>query len=195
MKKCKIFLASSSELADDRREFEICISRKNKDWINKGFFLELVLWEDFLDCVSQTRLQDEYNKAIRECDIFVMLFFTKVGKYTEEEFETAFSSFKSIDKPFIFTYFKNAEISTANIDENIVSLLQFKKKLASLGHFFTSYQNIDELKYSFTGQLDKLALNSFLKFEPITELKRSVTITQSHSGSGDNVGGNKTINQ
>jgi hypothetical protein len=70
----KIFLASSSELKSDRKEFEIFINRKNKDLIKKGFFIELVIWEDFLDAMSRTRLQDEYNKAVKECDIFVMLF-------------------------------------------------------------------------------------------------------------------------
>ncbi len=84
MIKKKLFLASSSELKEDRDQFEIFINRKNKDWIDRGIFLELILWEDFLDAVSQTRLQDEYNKAIQECDIFVMLFATKVGNYTEE---------------------------------------------------------------------------------------------------------------
>ena len=79
MIKKKLFLASSSELKEDREQFEIFIGRKNKEWFAKGVFLDLVIWEDFLDAVSQTRLQDEYNKAIQECDLFVMLFFTKVG--------------------------------------------------------------------------------------------------------------------
>jgi hypothetical protein len=91
----KIFLASSSELQEDREQFEIFINRKNKDWIHKGVFLYLIIWEDFLDAMSQTRLQDEYNKAIRECDIFVMLFSTKVGQYTEEEFETGVRAIQS----------------------------------------------------------------------------------------------------
>lgn len=73
----KIFLASSSELKEDREEFEKLISRKNKYLVPRGVFLELDLWEDFLDAMSQTRLQDEYNKAIRGCDIFVMLFLLK----------------------------------------------------------------------------------------------------------------------
>src|ERR687895_384638 len=90
MLKKKLFLASSSELKEDRKEFEIFINRKNKDWFAQGIFIELIVCEDFLDAVSYTRLQDEYNKAIRECDIFVMLFHTKVGQYTEEEFENAF---------------------------------------------------------------------------------------------------------
>jgi hypothetical protein len=58
----KLFLASSRELEEDRKEFEIFINRKNKDWVVKGVFLELLVWEDFLDAVSKTRLQDEYNK-------------------------------------------------------------------------------------------------------------------------------------
>jgi hypothetical protein len=165
--KKKLFLASSSELKEDRKEFEIFISRKNKDWVDRGVFLELVLWEDFLDAVSRTRLQDEYNKAIRECDIFVMLFFSKVGQYTEEEFETAFGQFKATNKPFIFTYFKDAKVSSGSANEDdLMSLLTFKKKLSALGHFYTRYKNIDELKFHFDQQLDKLAASEFEEFKP-----------------------------
>ncbi|MEM7758149.1 MAG: hypothetical protein AAF298_08500 [Cyanobacteria bacterium P01_A01_bin.40] len=72
----KIFLASDSELKSDREQFEIFINRKNKEYIKKNIFLELVLWEDFLDAMSSTRLQDEYNKAVADCNIFVSLFHT-----------------------------------------------------------------------------------------------------------------------
>ena len=136
MQTKRIFLASSSELKEDRKEFEIFINRKNKDWVDQGVFLELIVWEDFLDAVSQTRLQDEYNKKIRECDVFVMLFCTKVGQYTEEEFETAVGQFKATNKPFIFTYFKDAEISTGSANEkDLMSLWAFQEKLDALGHF------------------------------------------------------------
>ena len=163
----KIFLASSAELKGDRTEFEIFINRKNKDWVSKGVFLGLVIWEDFLDAMSETRLQDEYNKAIRECDLFVMLFWTKVGQYTEEEFEAAFGQFKSANKPFIFTYFKNAEISVANANKkDLMSLWAFQERLSALGHFYTVYKNVDELKFKFNQQLDKLASNGFIEFAP-----------------------------
>lgn len=169
MIKKKLFLASSSELADDRKEFEIFINRRNKEWVDRGVFLELVIWEDFLDAVSRTRLQDDYNQAIRECDIFVMLFFTKVGRYTEEEFETAFGQFQATNKPFIFTYFKDAQISTGSVDEDdLISLLTFKKKLSSLGHFYTRYENVDALKLHFGQQLDKLVANGFIELRSDT---------------------------
>jgi hypothetical protein len=161
----KIFLASSAELKDDRREFEILINRKNKAWAAQGVLLELVLWEDFLDALSPTRLQDEYNKAISQCDIFVMLFWTKVGKYTEEEFEHAVGQFKATRKPFIYTYFKDAPVSTGSVDEDgLMSLLQFKKKLAALGHFHTTYKNVEGLQLHFLQQLDKLVANGFIEF-------------------------------
>lgn len=167
MTRKKLFLASSVELSEDRKEFEIFVSRKNKDWVDKGVFLELVVWEDFLDAVSKTRLQDEYNKAIRECDLFVMLFFTKVGEYTEEEFETAFGQFRATSKPFIFTYFKDAEISTGSADrKDLTSLWTFQDKLKALGHFYTRYKNIDALKFHFDRQLDKLAAQGFIEFRP-----------------------------
>jgi internalin A len=153
----KIFLASSSELSEEREKFEIFIGRKNKEIQDKNIFLDLVIWEDFLDAMSKTRLQDEYNKAIKKCDIFVSLFFTKVGKYTEEEFETAYDSFKSSEKPkYIYTYFKDAEISTGDITEDILTLLQFKKKLDGLGHFYTRYKNTAELLLHFEKQLQKI---------------------------------------
>ncbi|MDS4022049.1 MAG: hypothetical protein RKR03_16340 [Candidatus Competibacter sp.] len=167
MQTKKIFLASSSELKEDRQEFKSFIYDKCKEWNAKGVFLDLIMWEDFLDAVSKTRLQDEYNKAIRQCDVFVMLFFTKVGQYTAEEFETAFGQFQASRKPFIFTYFKDAPISTGSIDEDdLMSLLAFKKKLKTLGHFVTVYQNIDALKLHFNQQLDKLVAGGFIKFKP-----------------------------
>jgi hypothetical protein len=126
----KLFLASSLELREDRREFEIFINRKNKDSAGRGVSLELVVCEDFVDAMSQTRLQDEYNKAIRDCDIFVMLFSTKVGRYTAEEFETAFKSFKVTGKPLIFTYFKNAQINRVWI----FLATQDRKQIGVWGH-------------------------------------------------------------
>ncbi len=171
MKNIKIFLASSAELKSDREQFEIFINRKNKQWVNRGVFLELVIWEDFLDAMSHTRLQDEYNKAIHECDLFVMLFCTKVGKYTAEEFETAFGQFKATNKPRIFTYFKSIDINLGSLNkDDSNSLWAFQEKLKQLGHFQTEYKNIERLREHFDHQLDKLAEEGFISFEPPSKL-------------------------
>ena len=156
--KIKIFLASSNKLLEERRAFEIFISRLNHDYIKQGIYLELVIWENFLDAMSSSRLQDEYNKTIEKCDIFLMLFFSKVGKYTSEEFETAYKAFKLTGKPLIFTYLKDViNVSEASQDEKN-SLLKFKKELSSLGHFYTTYNNPEALLLHFSNQLKKINL-------------------------------------
>jgi hypothetical protein len=156
MQTIKIFLASSSELKSDREQFEIFINRKNKEYVKNGIFLELVLWEDFLDAMSQTHLQDEYNKAITGCDVFVSLFYSKVGQYTKEEFLNALETFKTNGKPLIYTYFKKlvTEVTRAN-RKDFESLFDFQDELSEKGHFYTTYDNIDDLRYKFSEQLIK----------------------------------------
>ena len=180
LRTIKIFLASSSELKEDRRELELAILRKNEVLKNEGVFLEMIVWEDFLDSVSATRLQNEYNKSILQCDFFIMLFFTKVGKFTFEEFKVALNSFKKTGKPKIYTYFKNASIDSGNInEEDMLSMLAFKKKLKDIGHYFTTYNNIDGLKYHFSEQLSLLEIvPSKLKRVESTQIAKEIVSPQ-----------------
>lgn len=164
MTRIKIFLASSSELAEDRKQFEIMINRKNKAWFERGTFIDLVMWEDFLGALSRTGLQDEYNKSILECDVLVMLFSTKVGEHTEEEFDTAYEQFMATNKPFIFTYFKEIEITTTTANKHdLETLWAFQEKVRALRHFYISYKNVDALKFDFHQQLDRLTKIGFIK--------------------------------
>jgi hypothetical protein len=156
-KTVRIFLASSEELRDDRDEFERYFLQQNHLLRKEGMYLEIVRWENFLDAMSETRLQDEYNKAIRECDIFVSLFMTKTGKYTEEEFDVAHQAFEQNGKPLIYTYFKDAKKLISELDEDAVtSLFRFKKKLKTLEHFFTAYESPEHLTRDFNDQLRML---------------------------------------
>ncbi len=159
MRKIRIFLASSSELTADRESFEIEINRKNKLLAEKEVFLHLDIWEDLPAQMSQTRSQDEYNKQIKAADIFVLLAWNKVGKYTEEEFDVAYRLFKSKKKPAIFTWFKEPA------DAPEPSLDQFKKKLDGLGHFFSRYKDAADLWVQFNKELDRLDLASMGKID------------------------------
>lgn len=161
MRTIRIFIASSSELKEDRVKMRDFFSQENDHLHKKGIYLELVQWENFLDSISNTRLQSEYNNAIASCDIVLCLFFTKVGKYTSEEFDTAYQIFKAEGRPKIWTYFKNAQIDTGSITDEINTLLAFKKKIGDLGHFYTEYSNIDNLINKFSRQLD-LVLPDFI---------------------------------
>ena len=190
MQKIKLFLASSSELKDDREQFEIFIYRKCKVWFDRGIFLHLDIWEDFLDAMAVGGLQSEYNQVIQDCDIFVLLAFNKVGKYTTEEFEKAFGQFSETQKPFIFTYFKPPE--TRDRDE-LQSLWTFEDKLKELKHYKTEYKTIEGLREHFSNQLDKLAANDFLTIkaddgDPSTgEVTAATNNSATVSGTGNKV--------
>ncbi len=156
-KTIKIFLASSEELREDRDDFELYFRQQNDLLRKRGLYLEIVRWENFLDAMSETRLQEEYNKAVRNADIFVSLFMTKTGKYTEEEFDVARKAFEEGGKPIIFTLFKEAQVPTDSKGlAALTTLVKFQEKLKDLGHYWTNYKSPEHLRQLFRDQLDKL---------------------------------------
>lgn len=152
MKKIKIFLASSNELKNDRIKFEKEINRKSRLWKDKKICFELQFWEEQTTKMSTTRSQDESNKKMQDCDIFVLLAYTKVGKYTKEEFDLALSIFEVKQQPQMFIYFKDGNLKVDVAD----SLLNFKKELDGIGHFPAEYNSFDNLWNQFNGELDRV---------------------------------------
>ncbi|MEO0877053.1 MAG: hypothetical protein AAFY48_20850, partial [Bacteroidota bacterium] len=110
--------------------------------------------EYFLDTISATSLQDEYNKEIKQCDIVICLFHTKVGQYTAKEFDTALGEFRNSGRPHILTYFKEAPVKPSQIKDS--SLNDFKEKLQEIKHFWTTYESLGDLKLHFIEQLKKM---------------------------------------
>ncbi len=162
LKTIKIFLASSAELREDRDAFDLYLNHQNDHLIEQqGVRLKIVRWEYFLDAISETRKQDDYNKSLRDCDIVVSLFKTKVGKYTEEEFDEALKEFKAFGKPKIFTFFRDFVLPGDDIKakrKDIDSLHTFQQKLTDLGHFWTKYNDANDLNLRFSDQLRHLGI-------------------------------------
>ena len=52
MRKVKLFLASAKALGRARRDFEVMVGRRNQRGIDAGLFIDLVIWEDFLDALA-----------------------------------------------------------------------------------------------------------------------------------------------
>ena len=181
MKQIKLFLASSKELKDERELFEIEIYRKCKSWFDRDIFLYLDIWEDLSAKLSVDGSQSEYNKYVQCAEL---LAYSKVGRYTEEEFENAFGKFKADKKPFIFTYFKDAPEKTED------SLEAFKKKLQDLGHFYGGFKDSNDLWNQFNKELDRLEEAKFERndFKPVA-VNNNIT----GDGNVSNQGG--TVNQ
>lgn len=156
----RIFLASSAELAEHREQFELAIGRLNKRdfWRqDRRIQFELVLWEDLGSVMSPTRSQDGYNHEIDSCQLFVVLYRSKVGKYTAEEFDKAHARFKATGSPKIWTYFHDAPTSTAKVTRaEANSLFDFREKLAALEHFESVYQHHDTLFLEFAADLERI---------------------------------------
>jgi hypothetical protein len=153
MKKIRIFLASSAELDQDKLQVELFVSRKNKDWHSRRIFLELTTWKDFISSITQERTQNEYNRYIRNSDISIFLFHTRLGRYTKEEFDEAHHAFLAsggkVKKPRIYTYFKTDPTESEDI-------ARFRDYIDSLDHFYDTYDSMDELFVKLNRQLDKL---------------------------------------
>lgn len=166
MRTVKIFIASSAEANEDKQTFDLFLSNKNKIYKDRYLFFDHRTWRDFVSAISKTRLQDEYNKYIAECDIVVFLFHTKVGQFTVEEFEVAHDQFiKSGGKaPKIYVYYKDSELEIRDIEE-------FKNRNISIGHFYDTYKNEDELIRKFDRQLQELENRGFIKPERIDVAK------------------------
>ena len=107
--------------------------------------------------MSATRSQDEYNKIIQEVDIFVMLFWTKVGKYTHEEFTLAKKLFLETGKPRVLVYQKmaNPENQEQSLKDFITSLLENNKE-----YFWGNYEHFDTLALKFDKELKKYVLQN-----------------------------------
>ena len=154
MSEIKIFLASSSELSKDRKEFELLINRQNKRLHQHNIFLSLEIWEDFTDAIALEGIQSEYNKVARSCNIFVMLVHNKVGKYSAEEFDNALNQYRSAQKPLIYVYMKKP-YTTENLND-IQTLLTFRQRLEEIKHYPVEYRTTDKLKEHFSDQINKL---------------------------------------
>ena len=110
MKKIKIFLASSEELRQERLELAGLIGRMNVILEPKDIHIYLVKWEYLDSSMSELHKQEEYNRVLEQCDICLVLFWNRFGKYTKTEFDRALARSREGDKKRmeLLIYFKEA---------------------------------------------------------------------------------------
>ncbi|MBO7195954.1 MAG: hypothetical protein J6V80_01330 [Clostridia bacterium] len=145
MKKIKIFLASSiTELKNERRELELFI-RNVSDHFEEKYNVKLQPWlcENIDEIYTKRRKQDEFNDLIRSSDFCFFIFFTKVGKYTREEFDIARKQFEETNKPKIYTYFKNIE-DGESVDQEIFTFMEELSEV--FGHYYSTFSHIETIK-------------------------------------------------
>jgi internalin A len=151
-----LFLASSNELESERKEIEIAMSRKNDTLRKQGFLVDLLIWEDNKYIGKSLRSQDNYNLEIEQCNLFAMLFYSKVGKYSSEEFEKAKSLFDKEAMPRICIFQKDKDLPKKMIKADSDSRYEFLERLNKIEHFPVLFENTDKLVNELEDTIDKL---------------------------------------
>lgn len=155
MHKIKIFLAASIELEDEIIRLGDAIRYKNNLLAEKGIYFELKTWRDHSSRMVKEGLQHEYNESVKDGDIFLLLAHTKVGEFTETEFDNAYRNFTQHGTPYIYTYFK-----TLSDQEPEESLSAFKNKLMDLNHYLSNFADFNDLWNKVNKELDYLLDNA-----------------------------------
>jgi len=144
MKTIKVFLASSEELKADRNRFGNLVRKLSDKYEEKGIRIRLFEGEDYDAAYNGLKKQEEYNVQIKDCDIFIALFQTIVGKYTMEEVDYAIKEFRERGVPKIGVYFKS--VNTQKNDDEMRTL---KGNLQSPGLEYSCYNDFKELSNKF----------------------------------------------
>ena len=153
-KDISIFLASSKELQTERDCIDLLIAKMNRSLHKKGLFLNLIKWEEQNAAFNKTRKQEDFNKIMLTCDVVIVLFYQKVGKFTHEEFRRAYESLKHGNKPsYLFVYFKKFDYSEAS-QSDLTQILELQREIEGYDQFHKFFSSVDDLKYDIQSQLD-----------------------------------------
>ena len=137
MKTVKVFIASSEELRLERLEFADMIQQLNRILKPRGVEI------DPLDN------HEEYHRELKNCEMCLVLYWTKFEDQTKDELDTAYSELCANRNPQkLYVYFKDA-------DDITPELKAFKESFATAyGHFFCRFENVDTMKLNFLLQFE-----------------------------------------
>lgn len=175
MKIIKIFIASSKELEKERLLMASLANELSTRLEKVGIQVIAVEWESLDSSMGELHKQEEYNEKLRECDMCMVLYWTKFGMYTKTELDTAYKEKIAGNNPQkVWVYFKEIGNSTK---EPSKELKEFRDSFPTkYGHFYTPFANFDTLKAHFLLQFMEYQSQA-LQGKSIVEVKEGkVTI-------------------
>ncbi len=162
MRNIKVFIASSNDETEEREALKSLLLKISE--VTQKYDVAIVpeMWEMKSVQFSQGLLpkQNEYNAALLSSDMVFFLFGKRVGKYTYEEFQTAYRQLERTASPQkVYVYFKKVELGRIDyLDQqdvqnfgNIFELRNFISK--SLNQVYGEYQDISELQQIFVQEV------------------------------------------
>ncbi len=122
----KVFIASSAELNEERQKCIVFLNDINQRYPNLD--IQPLLWEYNMvygNNPSLETIQKAINPILQESDLCIFLFYSKIGKYTLEEFNLA----NALQRKY-FVFFKTNFAPSNEVEVNDFNqLLKFKKGL------------------------------------------------------------------
>jgi HEAT repeat protein len=155
LKVLQVFIASPSDLAEERRAIKEVADNLNGEFSKSvGIQVQLLGWEDRLP--GYGRPQGQINEDVDKADLFVGFLWRRWGsapgnpQYTsgfEEEFNRAVELRERKGTPEISLFFKTVRItSQGEIDDQLKRVFEFKDKIASKRTLYAEFSNIEEWK-------------------------------------------------
>ncbi len=188
--KYKIFIASPSDVLDERQAIEEVIDELNRTYgVQNGLVIELMKWETHsAPGISEISPQAIINEDIgTDYDLFIGILWKKFGtpttkakSGTEEEFLNAYNKYggdsKSIQILFYFKIASPASLSEINPDE-FAKVLNFKESLKKKNLLISEFKEIKDFQTQLRIHIP-IRINSLR--ESIT-LKESAAVELSHT--------------
>ena len=117
MEKIKVFIASSSEMKEERLELVyLLVIEMNDELESKGYELEPEKWEYMDPSMKGCRKEDEYLERLRECEICLSLFWKTLGQYTDEELKVALNEQRNGQFPkLVHVFFRETTDQSADL--------------------------------------------------------------------------------
>ena len=167
MKTFKIFVASSNELKNERQELAKLANSLNNVLEPLNTHVIMVEWEDLDASMGVAHKQEEYNTKLRECEMCIVLYWSKFGIWTKQELDIAYSELRAGNNPKkLYVYFKNGGDKAPTPE-----LTEFRESFdKNYGHFPSDFENFDTLKAHFLLQFMEYQ-NELLQDSKIVEVK------------------------
>ena len=187
-RKISVFIASPSDLVNERRSFKDAI-----EGLNIGFGeganveFEPIGWENTLASTGR-RSQGVINEQIDKCDVFILAMYRRWGQvapdaapdytsYTEEEFYRALIRWQNEQSPEIFVFFKRVDAaSEADPGVQLKKVIDFRKNLEDTRQIL--YRYFDD-EAGFIAEVDR-HLRAYAKGErPKADEQKNIVILPS----------------
>lgn len=163
MKEIIIFIASSSELEQERTALKDYINNLSNDLFEYDLHLKPELWELKTRAFEDKRKQDAFNRNLLDSEIAIFMFGKRIGESTKEEFDLAVRSRTELEKPkHVLAYFKNVIIesgaSSATDIDNLKEVILLKKHIKeNLKQVFDTFNNKQELEIKISNEVNRIA--------------------------------------